>query len=418
MLNLLRQRNFGLLWFAGLISFTGDWFTLIALPVFIYNLTGSVLATGAMWMSSMLPQVLLGSVAGVYVDRWDRRVTMIVANFFTVPLMLVLLLVHTPGQLWMVYGAGLLKSVVGNFMGPAEHALLPKLVGEEHLVEANALNTLNGNLARLVGPALAGAVFAAFGFAYAISVDAASFGIAALMISLIRAPRSVTRAEHHLTPEGEAPAAAPNVLHELMEGLRLVLHDRLIGALFIFMSVAMLGEGFFEVLIIPYVKDSLHGTAQELGWLFTAQACGGLVGGIFIGRLSKRFKPAALIGPGLFFLGAMDAAVFNVPILQVDLLLFLLVGPPVIALQTGIQTLLQTNVADRYMGRVFGAFGTVVSLAILLGQGIASLFGGVLGPSLLMAVGGFLASAMGVFAFTMLSRLTPQHVTAQIGSEG
>src|SRR5436305_8812175 len=131
-INVLRQRNFGLLWFGGLISFIGDWITLVALPVYIYTLTGSVLATGVMWMCMMAPSVVVGSVAGVYVDRWDRRVTMVAANFMMVPLAAVMALAHSADQVWIIYAATLLKSTVANFMEPAENALLPKLVGEEH----------------------------------------------------------------------------------------------------------------------------------------------------------------------------------------------------------------------------------------------------------------------------------------------
>src|SRR5262245_42894354 len=112
MLYLLRQRNFGLLWFGGLISFIGDWVTLVALPIYIYNLTGSVLATGGMWMAMMLPSVLLGSVAGVYVDRWDRRVTMVATNLISAPLMLALLFVQSPDQVWIMYAVTLIKSTV------------------------------------------------------------------------------------------------------------------------------------------------------------------------------------------------------------------------------------------------------------------------------------------------------------------
>src|SRR5439155_12248541 len=296
-----------------LISFVGDWITGVALPIYIYNLTGSYLATGAVWMSNILPSVVLGSVAGVYVDRWDRRVTMVAANLLTVPLMLALLAVRSPDQVWIVYVVGLLKSTIGNFMGPAENALLPKLVADEHLPVANALNTLNNNLARLIGPAIGGAVLAYLGFTYAVLMDATSFLVAGVMIALIRAPRSVTRSA---PGEGESAATAPNVWREWLEGLRLVRANRLISLLFLFMGVAMVSEGFFEVLIIPYVKDVLRGGAQELGWMMTAQAVGGLLGGAFVGRVSRKVKPANLIGPGLFLLGLIDLAIFNIPVLQ------------------------------------------------------------------------------------------------------
>ena len=392
MLYLLRQRNFGLLWFGGLISFTGDWITLIALPVYIYTLTGSVLATGAMWMSSMIPPVLLGSVAGVYVDRWDRRVTMIIANFLSAPLMLILVVVQRPDQIWIIYVATLLKSTVGSFMGPAENALLPRLVGEEHLTTANALNTLNNNLARLIGPAIGGAVLAYLGFRFSVLLDASSFAIAGIMIALINAPRSITRVT---TAEGEPAKRETNVLHEWLEGLKLVRGSRLIGALFLLMGVAMIAEGLFEVMIIPYVKDVLRGGSQELGFLFTGQAVGGLVGGVIVGRMSKRLNVANLVGPGLFALGLLELAVFNVPIFYFDILFFVLVGPAVIALETGIQTLLQMNVEDRYMGRVFGAFGTTIALAVLAGQGIASALGGQTGAVPLMTAGGSADSSDG-----------------------
>jgi MFS family permease len=405
---LLRQRNFGLLWFGGLISFTGDWMTLIGLPIYIYNLTNSVFATGLMWISAMLPSVVLGSVAGVFVDRWDRRVTMIVTNLLTAPLMLVLLVVQSADQVWIIYVVYLVKSTIGNFMGPAENALLPKLVGEEELTTANALNNLNNTLARLIGPAIGGLVFASLGFTYSVLIDMASFLVAGILIALIAAPRSVTRAEVEETREGEV-SAKPSVMRELTEGLQLVARSSLILALFLFMSVSMISEGLFEVMIVPYINDVLHGGSEELGWLFTVQAIGGLLGGVLIGHFGKRVHAANLIGPGLFVLGLMTVATFAVPIFFLDAIFFLLVGPAVVGMQTGIQTLLQTHVEDRFRGRVFGSFGTVISLAVVTGQLVASLVGGTTGPVPLMIVGGLITMATGIGAFIFLARRLPKH---------
>ena len=90
MLKVLRQRNFGLLWSAGLISMIGDWVLFISLPIYTYNLTQSTLATGIMFMVGTLPRILLGSLAGVYVDRWDRQRTMVVADLSRAVLILLL----------------------------------------------------------------------------------------------------------------------------------------------------------------------------------------------------------------------------------------------------------------------------------------------------------------------------------------
>ena len=80
MLAVLRQRNFALVWVAGLISLTGDWLLFVGLPLYVYQLTGSTLATGAAVVVRVLPRLVLGSVAGGFVDRWDRRRTMIATN--------------------------------------------------------------------------------------------------------------------------------------------------------------------------------------------------------------------------------------------------------------------------------------------------------------------------------------------------
>src|SRR3954471_853713 len=99
----LRQRNFALVWSGGLISLLGDWMLVIGLPLYVYALTGSTLATGMVFMAGQMPRVLLGSVAGVFVDRWDRRRTMIVTDVILAGCLLPLLAVHTADQLWIVY---------------------------------------------------------------------------------------------------------------------------------------------------------------------------------------------------------------------------------------------------------------------------------------------------------------------------
>src|ERR687883_648003 len=103
MLAILRQRNFGLLWSAGLISLAGDWMLRIALPIYVYQLTGSTLSTGTMLMAAILPDVLFGSIAGVFVDRWDRKRTMVISNLLLAAGLLPLLLVRSADQLWLIY---------------------------------------------------------------------------------------------------------------------------------------------------------------------------------------------------------------------------------------------------------------------------------------------------------------------------
>src|SRR5919202_773791 len=193
MLATLRRRDFALVWLAGLISMMGDWVLYIALPIYVYQLTGSALATSAMFAAEMVPALFVGSVAGVFVDRWDRKRTMVVANLLLTLGLLPLLLVHSAGQVWLLYLVSFFESVVAQFFSPAENAFLPTLAGKEHLVAANALNALNANLARLVGPALGGGIAAWFGLVGVTVVDALTFLLAAGLVFLVTASGKVER---------------------------------------------------------------------------------------------------------------------------------------------------------------------------------------------------------------------------------
>src|SRR3954471_15013488 len=339
MLAILRQRNFALLWLGGLVSFVGDWVLFIALPVYVYDLTGSALATGGMFIAQTAPRLLLGSIAGVFVDRWDRRWTMIVANVLSATALLLLLPVRSIADLWLVYLAAFLQASIALFFQPAESALVPTLVGEDHLVHANALIALNWEVTRLIAPPLGGLVMALLGLNAIIAIDSISFLLSATLIALIALPAAARvrpTAEHHAHAAGSWRA----VLRELAEGFRLVQRDQLVRALFIIIGVAMVAEGIINVLGFPWLKQVLHGDALTRGWMTSAQAVGGLIGGLLIGRVSRLVRPAYLIGLSGIVLGMVSLALINITALPIDaalwipaaLLLKLLQGVPIMGL--------------------------------------------------------------------------------------
>ncbi len=183
MLTLLRRRNFALLWFAGLLSLVGDRALITALPFYVYQRTGSTLASGAMFFALYLPTLLLGSVAGVFVDRWNRKRLMVVTNLLQAAIIL-LLLVPLPAEwLWLIYLVFFAEIALSMFFEPAENALLPHLVPESDLIAANGLNELNNNLARLVGPPLGGMLLTLLGLHSVVLLDGVSFLVSALLIA-------------------------------------------------------------------------------------------------------------------------------------------------------------------------------------------------------------------------------------------
>ena len=191
MLSVLRRRDFALLWTGGLVSVAGDWVLNAALPFFVYEETGSTVATAGMIVARLAPSVVLGSVAGVFVDRWNRKRVLVWANLLQAAIVALLVLVPGEGWLWVVFAVAAAQSVVSSFSSPAESALLPSLVGPEELLAANSLNTLNNRIARLAGVPLGGVLLTYSGLEAVVVVDMLSFAAAAVLIAPIcRSPRS------------------------------------------------------------------------------------------------------------------------------------------------------------------------------------------------------------------------------------
>src|SRR5260370_914281 len=157
------QRDLRLVLSAGLISLTGVWILRIGLVCRVCVLTGSTVASALPMMASFVPQVLLGPVAGVFADRWDRRQTMIVADLLLAAGLLPLLLVRGAGHVWIVFVVLLWEGVVQQFFSPAEQAMLPRLVPDDQLVTANAVSGQTHNPSRLAGSALGSAIAGARG---------------------------------------------------------------------------------------------------------------------------------------------------------------------------------------------------------------------------------------------------------------
>lgn len=192
MLAVLRQRNFALLWAAGLVSTVGTWALYTALPYYVYARTGSALATGTTFAVQMIPRVVLAPVAGVCADVWDRKRTMIATDVARALLLLPLFAVQSREWLWVIYAIAFWEATQSQFFDPARGAILPRLVDEESLLAANSMDALVGPLNRLLAPAMGGALLTLLGLTGLILTDVASYLLSAALIVLICAPPSVS----------------------------------------------------------------------------------------------------------------------------------------------------------------------------------------------------------------------------------
>jgi len=188
------------------------------------------------------------------------------------------------------------------------------------------------------------------------------------------------------------------------DGLRLIRVDALIRPLLIAQAIAMLGQGMFNVLLVPYVQERLHAGPIEFGWLVSAQGIGGILGGLVVGHVARNVPARHLVVLGLISAGGVLLAAAGIPVLYVVLPLLAVVGAPVVGWLVGLQTLLQHGTADVYRGRIMGAFGTCNTAFLLLGVLVASTLGGRLDIQLLVMLAGALFVTAGLVAFARLPR--------------
>jgi Na+/melibiose symporter-like transporter len=404
----LRQRDVRRLLAAGLISTTGDWILRVGLVYRVYVLTGSTVVSAFLLLASFVPQVLLGSFAGVFVDRWDRKRTMVVSNLLLAAGLLPLLAVSTASRVWIVYAVLAWEGCVQQFFTPAEQALLPSLVDDEQLVTTNALNGQTQDLSRLLGGAIGAVVVVAGGIVALTLIDVASFLVSAYLIARIGV--AVVEAEAAETNVGRLPAA---LLAEWRDGLRVTTRQRVLRIIGVFLLVTSLGEGIMGTLFAPFVRTVLHGS-QEYGVIVSIQAVGGIAGGLVAAGLGNRVRASRLFAWGAVCFGAIDLAMFLYPLLFVSVwpaaVCMLVVGMPGALTLAGAMTLLQRNAGDSHRGRVFGALGAVEGVAVVLGTLAAGFLAESIGiiPVLAAQGGGYLLAGLYVVVALRHEDLTCQ----------
>ncbi len=394
------RRDLRLVLAAGLVSAAGDWILIIGLAYRVYAITGSTVASALTMASSCAPRVLLGAVAGVFADRWNRKRTMITADLLLATALLPLLWVHGAGQVWIVFLVMFAEGAIQQFFSPAEQAMVPTLVPDEELVAANALSGQVSNSARLVGSALGGIIAAAAGLGAVTLSDAASFVASAALLTLVRATgRATSRAA------GPARRRIADIGIQLRDGLRLSTRHRVLRALMIFALVTSVGEGIMSTLFTPFVEHVLRGSSQEFGLVVAAQAAGGILGGMIAAGFGHRIRASRLLSFGAIVFGLVDLAIFLYPLGYIAVWPavagMVIVGFPGALTMAGLMTLFQSSTADSHRGRVFGALSAAEGVTVLagtLGAGFLSRYAGIV-PVLAVQGAGYVVAGLAMLAW-------------------
>ncbi len=393
---LFRNRNFLALWIGQMISFIGDYFYFLAIPIVVNRLTGSALMVGLSMIINSVPVLVLGPIAGVFVDRWDRRRTMIASDLVRACLVLFCLLVTNRDQVWIFYVVGFLMSCTGQFFFPARNALLPLLVPEKKdWLQANGLMQIIQTVGLLAGPALAGFAIGIFGEKVAFLVNSGGYIASAIAVITIRHIQKPAQ-------EGQLPASIQVVWADLRTGLRFMFASRTLVGIILCLSMIMLGLGAINVIWVPYLQRTFHVGAAGLGLVDSSQGAGMVVSGLALGLLVTRLSKKNMASGSIILIGLGLAAMGLAPTFGFILFFGFLIGLGLTPAQSALNTILQLAVPDLMRGRVGSSLNAFTTSASLLSMTFAAGLGDLLNLHTIYLIFGAIVVLSGLMGFWLI----------------
>ena len=396
--DLLKNRDFRFLLSGQVIADLGDAMANLAMLLMVNYLTGSTRAIAGISIAMALPRLVLGLVSGVYVDRFDRKKIMIVANLLRGLIAPLFILALNPERMWLMYVLAFIQASIGTFFIPARTALLPGIVPRHQLLSANSFSQTGQTLFMLIGSSAAGVLLSGNRYFWvAFVVNACTFLTAALLHSRINnayKPQQVS--------------SMPN-FHEIWDnltaGLKTIFSSKVLSGTLTANALTMLGVGAINVLLVPLLVNDLQMPSSWMGAVNLSETAATVISGGLIVGLFAHIRPTTLLPIGLLGFGAfMGLTVFSNSVWFVMLIMFLscLFIPPV---SSSIQTIQQTYVSDSLRGRISASYSALVTTATLLSMAYAGVLADAIGSRSVFLISGLLVMAAGAAAFVMFKGL-------------
>jgi MFS family permease len=385
----LRHRNFKLFFVGQSISVIGTWMTRLATTWLVYHLTHSALLLGIVSFAGQIVSFLIGPFAGVWVERMDRRKLLVwtqIAAAIQSLAMAALTLAHVI-NLWEIIVLTALQGVINAFDAPARQTFLRQMVLDENgldrgrldqndLSNAIAINSSMNNGARLVGPAIAGLVVAAFGEGWCFVLDGVSYF--AVIASLVMMRLDAVEIKRKTT----------SMLEQMREGWDYVRGFRPIRTILLLFSFVSLMGYSWAVLLPIFAAQVLHGGAATLGWLTGSAGIGALISGLslaarksVVGLTSMLQIAVAVLGAALILFGFSH-------VLWLSLVLMAFVGFGMLQAASVSNTIIQTLVPEDKRARVMSYYTTAFFGSAPFGSLLAGLLADRIGaPHTVMITG-------------------------------
>ena len=399
---LFKNKNFFFLWIGQIISQLGDRLDQMALIAFIYARSpGSAFEIAKMLTFTIIPVFLVGPLAGVYVDRWDRRRTMYICDLLRALLVLTIpLFLFYSRHLYLVYAVIFLIFCVGRFFIPAKLAIIPDLVKKEELLIANSLVNTTGMIAAIMGFGIGGILIEMLGPKRGFYLDSLSFLISGGLIFLIVTRHYKSSLHIKEFSKDIIMAIRKSVFQEIKEGVIYFIKQKQIRftASIFFLLWAALGAVY--VVIIVFVQSTLHSATKDLGLLIMFLGMGLFLGSLFYGRFGEKLSHYKVIFISLVFSGLI-IMLFAITLKQYpyfliaavfSFILGVFVSPIVIACNTLVHSVSDNNM----MGKVFSSLEIVMHLGFIISMFLSSILAERVPKSAILIFVGAVISVLGL----------------------
>jgi DHA3 family macrolide efflux protein-like MFS transporter len=379
--DLLTIRDFRYLWTGQVISNFGDSMTSLALLLMVNELTGSTAALATLSILLAVPSLTFGLVAGVFVDRIDRRKIMIVSDLLRAFFVLAFVMVDSVEHLWVLYLVSFIQASIGTFFNPARSAIVPNVVPKDSLMAANSVSQSSRIIFTVLGTAAAGWLVGTLdSYASVFIVDSATFLVSMALIIGIR-----------YRPEVKVVGEKINikeVFSQLVAGLKTTFSTPILRGVILGIAVAMLGLGAVNILLVPLLVNEMQVPETWFAALELSQTASMVLSGGLFAALAARFKPQNIFASGLVGLGfgvALVALAGNV--WHIMLILFL-IGWFMTPVQAAGMTIIQTAVPDELRGRTSAANNSLITVANLVSMAAAGVLAESIGIRSVFVLGG------------------------------
>ena len=343
----LRYRDFRLLWFGAFTSTTGTWMQTVAQSWVVLSMTNSAFLLGVDGFLSTGPMLLFSLIGGALADRLERRRIMLLSQYMQMSFAFILgFLIWTKTvQVWHIFLLSFLTGSAQSVSGPAYISLLPLLVKREHVPNAVAMNSMQFNLARVIGPILAGVALTAFGAAVCFGLNGLSFIAVIVALMLIRSPQVAGAGDEKR-----------GFLDEMKDGFRFVWHRKSLQLL-TFLAFAGTFLGMPIVTFLPVVARSIFKLdARGYSWLLTAYGLGSVGGALVVaatGHAAKKGRIALTLQAA--FACLLFAFAFS-RTLAISMGIAFFAGACIVGVISMYSSLVQLTTSDAMRGRVMSIF--------------------------------------------------------------